>query len=116
MKAVVLEVTKEELARRKLTGIDRWDEMWEGVLHMAPGKPKEIHRGGTTSGAQITPRGEVVFAHNTLDRPPELAVVSLDGTGFHDLTAVTRGPVGVTQICTFRVARPQPDATIDPIT
>ena len=44
MKAVLLEVSPEELARRKLTGIDRWDEMWKGVLHMAPAPADEHQR------------------------------------------------------------------------
>lgn len=29
------------LAWRKKTGADRWDEMWEGVLHMAPSPNRE---------------------------------------------------------------------------
>ena len=44
MKAVVLSVTDEELAQRRLTGIDRFDEMWEGVLHMAPAPTLEHQR------------------------------------------------------------------------
>ena len=44
MKAVVLSVTEEELAQRRLTGIDRFDEMWEGVLHMAPAPSFEHQR------------------------------------------------------------------------
>jgi|SRR5882672_1910442 len=44
MKAVVLSVTDEELAKRRLTGIDRFDEMWEGVLHMAPAPAYEHQR------------------------------------------------------------------------
>lgn len=44
MKAVVLRVTDEELAKRRLTGIDRFDEMWEGVLHMAPAPAYEHQR------------------------------------------------------------------------
>lgn len=36
MRAVQVHLTAEELARRRATGIDRWDEMWEGVLHMTP--------------------------------------------------------------------------------
>jgi Uma2 family endonuclease len=36
MKAVVLHVSDEELAERHRRGLDRFDEMWEGVLHMAP--------------------------------------------------------------------------------
>ena len=44
MKAVVLSVTDQELAQRRLTGIDRFDEMWEGVLHMAPAPTYEHQR------------------------------------------------------------------------
>ena len=36
MRAVLLEVSPEDLERRRKLGLDRWDEMWEGVLHMAP--------------------------------------------------------------------------------
>src|SRR5262249_45364844 len=31
-----LDVTDEELAYRRSTGIDRWDEVWDGVWHMTP--------------------------------------------------------------------------------
>jgi Uma2 family endonuclease len=36
MKAVMAEVPDHILAWRRRTGADRYDEMWEGVLHMAP--------------------------------------------------------------------------------
>ena len=36
MRAVVVHVREEELADRRSKGLDRWDEMWEGVLHMTP--------------------------------------------------------------------------------
>ena len=36
MKAVMPSVPPEILEWRKRTGADRWDEMWEGVLHMGP--------------------------------------------------------------------------------
>jgi Uma2 family endonuclease len=36
MKAIMAEIPPETLAWRKQTGNDRFDEMWEGVLHMAP--------------------------------------------------------------------------------
>jgi Uma2 family endonuclease len=35
------EVSPAILAWRKRTGADRWDEMWEGVLHMAPSPNRE---------------------------------------------------------------------------
>ncbi len=36
MKAVMPSAPADLLKRRKETGADRWDEMWEGVLHMGP--------------------------------------------------------------------------------
>lgn len=44
MKAVVLHVDEADLARRRRTGVDRYDEMWEGVLHMAPAPAYEHQR------------------------------------------------------------------------
>jgi len=44
MKAVVLDVSPEALAHRRRTGIDRWDEMWEGVPHVAPAPFTEHQR------------------------------------------------------------------------
>lgn len=44
MKAVILHVSDEDLAHRRLTGVDRFDEMWEGVLHMAPAPMYEHQR------------------------------------------------------------------------
>lgn len=41
---VILEVSPTELARRKLTGEERWDEMWEGVLHLSPAPAYEHQR------------------------------------------------------------------------
>jgi Uma2 family endonuclease len=36
MKAVMAEVPEFVLQWRKRTGAEKWDEMWEGVLHMVP--------------------------------------------------------------------------------
>ena len=44
MKAVVLEVSDRELEDRRRRGLDRFDEMWEGVLHMAPAPLYEHQR------------------------------------------------------------------------
>ena len=44
MRAILLEVSPTELARRKRIGADRWDEMWDGVLHMAPAPSLEHQR------------------------------------------------------------------------
>jgi Uma2 family endonuclease len=44
MKAVMPEVPQYMLQERKRTGADRWDEMWEGVLHMAAAPNKRHTR------------------------------------------------------------------------
>ncbi len=44
MKAVVLGISEQELARRRQLGLDRWDEMWEGVLHLVPSTSYEHQR------------------------------------------------------------------------
>jgi Uma2 family endonuclease len=41
MKAVICDVPAEMLAERKRRGADRWDEMWDGVLHMSPAPARE---------------------------------------------------------------------------
>jgi Uma2 family endonuclease len=44
MRAVVLEVDERMLAERRRIGLDKWDEMWERVLHMVP-PPSRRHQG-----------------------------------------------------------------------
>jgi len=41
MKAVMPEVPPDILAWRERTGANRWDEVWEGVLHMSPAPNRE---------------------------------------------------------------------------
>ncbi len=41
MRAVMPTVLPDILAWRKRTGADRWDEMWEGELHMPPAPNRE---------------------------------------------------------------------------
>jgi Uma2 family endonuclease len=41
MRAVIPNVPPAVLAWRKQIGADRWDEMWDGVLHMAPSPNRE---------------------------------------------------------------------------
>jgi Uma2 family endonuclease len=43
MRAVIADVPPQTLAWRRQTGNDRFDEMWEGVLHMAPA-PSRSHQ------------------------------------------------------------------------
>jgi len=44
VRAVLVHVTEEDLARRRRLGLDRFDEMWEGVLHMTPAADFEHQR------------------------------------------------------------------------
>ena len=44
MKAVILEISSQELERRRRMGKDGRDEMWEGVLHIAPAPTLEHQR------------------------------------------------------------------------
>ena len=43
MKAVIANVPIDLIEARRKTGADRWDEMWEGVLHMPP-MPNREHQ------------------------------------------------------------------------
>jgi Uma2 family endonuclease len=43
VKAVLCDTPEEMLAQRKRIGADRWDEMWNGVLHMPP-MPNRVHQ------------------------------------------------------------------------
>jgi Uma2 family endonuclease len=44
MRAVLVHVRDSDLADRRAKGLDRWDEMWEGVLHMTPAPSVEHQR------------------------------------------------------------------------
>lgn len=43
MRAVMPTLLPDIMAQRKRTGADKWDEMWDGVLHMAP-MPNRAHQ------------------------------------------------------------------------
>lgn len=44
MRAVVCDFRPAGLARRRAIGIDRWDEVWDGVLHIPPNPTVEHQR------------------------------------------------------------------------
>jgi dipeptidyl aminopeptidase/acylaminoacyl peptidase len=46
----------------------------------------EVHRGGTTGGVMPASDGRLVFSQHNLENPPELFVVSQDGTDLRQLT------------------------------
>lgn len=44
MRALLVNISEADLAERRRTGIDRYDEMWEGILHMTPAPSVEHQR------------------------------------------------------------------------
>lgn len=44
MRAVIAHISGHQLAARRRTGLDRWDEMWDGELHMPPAPSDEHQR------------------------------------------------------------------------
>jgi Uma2 family endonuclease len=55
MRAVVLEVPRRWLDERARLGLDRYDEMWEGVLHMTPAPGFAHQRMGSKLHAFLEP-------------------------------------------------------------
>ncbi|MFN7967589.1 MAG: S9 family peptidase [Acidobacteriota bacterium] len=58
------------------------------TLPITGGTPREIYRGGTVTGFDLSSSGDLVFGWNTLTRPTELGVVKLAGGTARQLTAV----------------------------
>ncbi len=75
---------RDLLARRRQLGVDRWDEVWEGVLHMMPPPSHEhqrlasrLHRvlGPLADDASLELTGEVGIGADEHDyRAPDLAL------------------------------------------
>jgi Uma2 family endonuclease len=55
MRGVLLEVSESLLAERRRLGVDVFDEMWEGVLHMVPPPSEEHQRVGGELYAALYP-------------------------------------------------------------
>ena len=74
MKGVMSEVPQHILEARAQTGVDRWDEMWEGVLHMPPAPNREHQDVGLALGSWLRihwaiPLGNRVHAQINLASP-----------------------------------------------
>ena len=112
MRAVLVHVTDEELAHRRSIGLDRWDEMWDGVLHMTPAPSLEHQRildrmiGFLESHLRTTGRGLLISGINVFNdaaahsdyRIPDLTFVAAgrDRVFRHD--GVHGGPDAVIEI------------------
>ena len=95
MKAVMPEVPQRLLEERARTGADRWDEMWEGVLHMPPAPNREhqdltVALVGWLKAQWATPGGNRVHIQVNLTRPggwpndyriPDLVLLTPDRFG-----------------------------------
>jgi dipeptidyl aminopeptidase/acylaminoacyl peptidase len=64
----------------------------------AGGAAREVHKGGTAGGLAVTRDGQVVFQRHDANRPPEIAAVKLDGSGFRYVTTTNDGLMADTAI------------------
>jgi len=87
MRAVLVHVSERELADRRSKGLDRWDEMWDGVLHITPAPTFEHQRildrliGFLESLVRTSGRGQLasgvnVFGAESNYRVPDLTFVA----------------------------------------
>jgi len=59
----MLDVPADLLAERRRLGHDRYDEMWEGELHMVPPPSEEHQRIGSRLVAALTPAADAAGLH-----------------------------------------------------
>lgn len=110
MKAVILDMPAHWLAERKRSGAERFDEMWEGVLHMSP-SPNDYHqdivldlasflkrhwakrvRGQVKQELNLVhPDDEADWIHNY--RIPDISLLSADRTAFNKHTYIVGPPL-----------------------
>jgi Uma2 family endonuclease len=112
MKGVLLEIPASLLAERRSTGADRWDEMWDGVLHMNP-PPTLGHQDfeyefeywlrahwKTSSGGEVYHNTAVARpgCWPTDYRSPDLVLIAPDRLNRLRETHVEGGPTAVIEI------------------
>jgi Uma2 family endonuclease len=112
MKAVMASVPEHILEWRRRTGADRYDEMWEGVLHMAP-SPNRDHQDielalamwlrlnwGQPNGCRVITRINVAQPHTWPDNYRIPDIVLLTPARFHiDLNEyLNGGPDAIVEI------------------
>jgi Uma2 family endonuclease len=112
MKAVMLEIEAGIVAWRHRTGADRWDEMWDGVLHMPP-MPNHSHQelelslGAWLKRYWARPRGAKVYPPINLALPgrwpsdyriPDLVLLTPDRFHINRNEYFDGGPTVVVEI------------------
>ena len=114
MRAVMSEVPSEILALRRRTGADRYDEVWDGVLHMVP-SPANDHQELETEllfwlrGRWASPPDRRVLTQVNVSRPgvaewqtdygvPDLALLTTAGHHVDRGTHFEGGPDVVVEI------------------
>jgi Uma2 family endonuclease len=112
MKAVMLEVPEQLLEERRRRGADRWDEMWEGVLHMVP--PPSLNHQDLEGQLYewlrtfwVRPRGNRVFTRVGVAPPggwphdyrvPDLSLLTADRFDIERETHLEGAPAAVIEI------------------
>lgn len=117
MRAVIAEMPKRWLDERKNSDAARWDEMWNGVLHMPP-MPNRMHqdigrdllvylhqRWARPNGCRVnqevnltTPEDEDQWTLNY--RIPDMVLLTPDRFGIDRNTYMVGAPLVVVEICT----------------
>src|SRR2546421_12975529 len=97
MRVVMLEAPAELIAERRRKGWDRFDEMWDGVLHMVPPPSGWHQRFGTKLVVVIEPVAEKLGLQASYEtgffRPnaPEPDYRQPDIAVYHPTSATKRG-------------------------
>ncbi len=115
MKAVILDMPQHWLDERKRSGAERFDEMWEGVLHVSP-SPNYEHQEFTFQLEMflyrewaLPARGRIVHELNVVHpddeddwihnyRIPDLVLLSKDRLGFNRNTYILGAPLVCVEI------------------
>lgn len=112
MRAVITQVNPGELEQRRKLGLDRWDEMWEGVLHMSPSPAYEHQRivlklGSFLDGlVERRKRGQMITGLNVFNqasseedyRIPDLCFVAAGRESIIAKQGIEGGPDAVIEI------------------
>jgi Uma2 family endonuclease len=112
MRAAITHISEHQLAARRRTGLDRWDEMWHGELHMPPAPSDEHQRMLDDLIEFLRPllrtsrRGTLRSGINVFDDP-----VKADNYRIPDLTFVALGREAI--LAADGVRGGAPDAVIE---